>query len=184
MRGRLARAAPYALLLAVAGALYAAALNIEYVGPAERIGPDFWPRAILGLLAAVCVYELAKSFLAAEARSTGGMLQHFLEQAPAAGDGEEPQRPSFARLALAVAATLAYVLLVPVLGFFLATAGYLAGFIALGGYRRWGVVAACALGGSLATVVVFMKVVYVSLPLGMGPFRLLSIGLLQVLGVR
>lgn len=183
MTGRLARAAPYALLLAVAGALYAAALRIEYIGPAERIGPDFWPRAILGLLAAVCVYEIAKSFLAAEARSTGGMLQHFLDQATGA-EGEGAPPPSFARLALAVAATLGYVLLVPVLGFFLATAAYLAGFIALGGYRRWGVVAACSLGGSLATVVVFMKVVYVSLPLGMGPFRLLSIGLLQVLGVR
>ncbi|HEX6317852.1 MAG TPA: tripartite tricarboxylate transporter TctB family protein [Burkholderiales bacterium] len=183
MTGRLARAAPYALLLAVAGALYAAALRIEYIGPAERIGPDFWPRAILGLLAAVCVYEIAKSFLAAGARSTGGMLQHFLDEATGA-EGEGAQRPSFARLALAVAATLGYVMLVPVLGFFLATAAYLAGFIALGGYRRWGVVAACSLGGSLATVVVFMKVVYVSLPLGMGPFRLLSIALLQVLGVR
>ena len=28
------------------------------------------------------------------------------------------------------------------------------------------------------------KVVYVSLPLGVGPFRLLSIGLLSALGVR
>ena len=184
MKGRLARAAPYALLLAVAGVLYAAALRIEYVGPAERIGPDLWPRAILGLLAAVCIYELAKSFLAAGARSTGGMLQHFLDQAPASADGGAAQPPSLARLALAVTATLAYVVLVPVLGFFLATAAYLAGFIALGGYRRWGVLAACALGGSLATVAVFMKVVYVSLPLGMGPFRLLSTGLLQALGVR
>ena len=81
-------------------------------------------------------------------------------------------------------ATLAYVLLVGVLGFFLATAAYLAAFVAVGGYRRWGVIAACALGGSLAMVVVFMKIVYVSLPLGAGPFRAFSISVLVLLGVR
>ena len=61
---------------------------------------------------------------------------------------------------------------------------WLAAFVAVGGYRRWAVIAACALGGSLAMVVVFMKVVYVSLPLGIGPFRLVSVGLLAALGVR
>lgn len=182
MKGRLARAAPYALLLAVAGVLYAVALRIEYIGPAERIGPDFWPRAILALLAGVCVYELAKSLFASQARSTGGMLQYFLDQAST--DDAPARPPSAARVWLGVGATLAYVVLVSVLGFFLATAVFLAGFIALGGYRRWGVVAACSLGGSLAMVAVFMKVVYVSLPLGVGPFRLLSLGLLSALGVR
>ena len=136
MKGRLARAAPYVLLLAVAGALYAAALRIDYVGPADRIGPDFWPRAVLILLAAVCVYEIAKSLVATQARSAGGMLQLYLDTAPAGTGGG--QRPSAARAALAIGATLAYVLLVGVLGFFLATAAFLAGFIALGGYRRWG----------------------------------------------
>ena len=72
MTGRLARAAPYALLLAAAGVLYYFALGIDTSAAAGRIGPDFWPRAVLVLLALVCVYELAKSFLAADARSAGG----------------------------------------------------------------------------------------------------------------
>jgi putative tricarboxylic transport membrane protein len=80
--------------------------------------------------------------------------------------------------------TLAYVLLADTLGFLLATAGFLFGFIAVGGYRRWGVAAACAVAGSLAMVVVFMKIVYVSLPLGVGPFRAVSLALLALLGVR
>jgi cytochrome c oxidase subunit IV len=92
--------------------------------------------------------------------------------------------PSVLRLVLGMGATLAYVLLVGMLGFFLATAAYLAAFVAVGGYRRWGVIGACALGGSLAMVVVFMKIVYVSLPLGAGPFRALSLSLLVLLGVR
>lgn len=183
MRRRLARAAPYALLLVLAGALYGIASRIEYVGPAENIGPDFWPRAILILLAAVCAYELAKSFLSGSARSAGGMLQAFVENAPDS-HAAEPAKPGLARLVLGIAATLAYVVLVDVLGFFLATAGFIAAFIAIGGYRRWTVLAACAVGGSLAMVLVFMKLVYVSLPLGAGPFRAVSLGLLAALGVR
>jgi hypothetical protein len=184
VKARLVRAAPYALLLAAAGVLYGVARRIEYVGPAERLGPDFWPRAILGLLAVVCVYELAKSFALADARSAGGMLQDYLDASMAPVDSQSAALPSVMRLVLGMGATLAYVLLVDVLGFFLATAAYLAAFIAVGGYRRWGVIAACALGGSLAMVVVFMKIVYVSLPLGAGPFRLVSVGLLAALGVR
>jgi putative tricarboxylic transport membrane protein len=70
------------------------------------------------------------------------------------------------------------------LGFFLATVAYLAAFMAVGRYRRWGVVAATSVLGSLAFVYVFMKVVYVSLPLGVGPFRDVSTALMSVLGIH
>jgi len=182
--GRLARAAPYALLLAGAGVFYYLALGIDASAAAGRIGPDVWPRAVLALLAMVCVYELAKSFFSADARSAGGMLQDYLDASMASVEAQSAAPPSVLRLALGMGATLAYVLLVDVLGFFLATAAYLAAFIAVGGYRRWGIIAACALAGSLAMVVVFMRIVYVSLPLGSGPFRALSLSLLALLGVR
>jgi hypothetical protein len=182
---RFARAAPYALLLAAASVLYYFALRIDTSAAAGRISPDFWPRAVLTLLAVVCVYELAKSLLSADARSAGGMLQDLLDASEAPVEAQSAAAPpSRLRLILGMGATLAYVLLVGVLGFFLATAAYLAAFVLIGGYRRWGVIAACALGGSLGMVVVFMKIVYVSLPLGAGPFRALSLGLLALLGVR
>lgn len=182
MRRRLARAAPYALLLAAAGVLHHFALRIDTSGAAGRLGPDFWPRAILALLALVCLYELAKSLLAARELSTGGLLQSYLVESLDAERVAAP--PSATRLVAGIGATLAYVLLVGVLGFFLATAAFLSAFIAIGGYRRWAVLLACGVGGSLAMVIVFMKIVYVSLPLGAGPFRALSVALLSLLGVR
>ena len=182
---RLARAAPYALLLALAGWLYFLAGRIEYVGPPDRIGPGFWPRAILALLALACAWEIARSLVLSVAGSARGILQSLME---AAAKGEPAVAPvaeaSLGRLAAGMGVTLAYVLLADTLGFFVATTGFLFGFIAVGGYRRWGIAAACAAAGSLAMVIVFMKIVYVSLPLGTGPFRSLSLALLALLGVR
>ncbi len=180
----LARAAPYAALLALAGWLYAVAGHIEYLGPADRIGPAFWPRAILVLLALLCVYEIAKSLLG-RARSVDGVLQSMMAQA---ADSAEPAgeagQPSLVRLAAGLGVTLGYVFLVDVLGFFLASAAYLAGFIRVGGYRRAGVAIAAGVLGSFALMIVFARIVYVSLPLGTGPFAAISIALMQLLGVR
>jgi hypothetical protein len=186
---RLARVAPYAALAAVAAWLYTIAGRIEYIGAPGRIGPDFWPKAILALLALLCAYEIAKELLFGRSRAVSGILQSLMEEAGESMAGSDPGEaaatpPSWARLAAGVAATLAYVFAVEVLGFFVATAAFLAGFILIGGYRRRAIALAAGLAGSFAMLVVFMKVVYISLPLGAGPFRALSLGLLALLGVR
>lgn len=186
-RSRIARAAPYAVLLGVAAWFFVVAGRIEYFGPAERIGPTFWPKAILALLGALCTYEIVKSLFLAGPKSVSGVLQVLMEAAAAGSDDAGPAGaapPSLARLAAGVAATLAYVFTVEWLGFFVATAAFLSAFVLIGGYRRWGVALAAGAIGSLAMVAIFMKVVYVSLPLGAGPFRALSLALLAALGVR
>lgn len=188
---RFARAAPYAALAAFTLWLYAVAGRIEYVGPPDRIGPDFWPKAILGLLGLLCAYEIAKHLVFGGPPSVSGVLQTLMEEAVEASaatddadDAPRAEPSSWRRLAAGVAAMLGYVLAVEPLGFFVATSAFLAGFMRIGGYQRWGVALSVALAGSFAMVVIFMKVVYVSLPLGAGPFRALSIALLAMLGVR
>ena len=186
---RMVRAAPYAALVALAAWLYAVAARIEYIGPQDRIGPDFWPKAILALLGLLCVYEIAKSLFFRGPQSVSAMLQSLMQEAaetPASGTDAAAtrQRPRPERLAWGVAVTLGYVLLVDWLGFFVATAAFLYAFVMVGGYRRWGVALALGIGGSLAFVAVFMKIVYVSLPLGVGPFHAVSLALLATLGVR
>jgi putative tricarboxylic transport membrane protein len=70
------------------------------------------------------------------------------------------------------------------LGFFLATIAYLAAFMYIGRFRRPVVVALTSVIGTVAFVYLFMKVVYVSLPLGAGPFRQFSAWMLAALGVH
>jgi hypothetical protein len=50
------------------------------------------------------------------------------------------------------------------------------------GLRRPVLSAALGIAGSLALVVVFMRIAYISLPFGEGPFRTLSLALLRAIG--
>ena len=63
------------------------------------------------------------------------------------------------------------------------TALFLALFSWVGGYRRPVTVAVVSVIGALALLVIFMRVAYVSLPLGVGPFKALSLVLLRLIGV-
>ena len=97
----------------------------------------------------------------------------------------EPEAKRFPRLlAAGLALTLAYLLVIETLGFFVSTFLYLAGFMWIGRYRRVGIVLATSLVGSLVFVFVFMKIVYVSLPLGREPFSEVSFLLMRLMGIR
>lgn len=82
-----------------------------------------------------------------------------------------------------IALIAAYVVLVPWIGFFVATTLFLAIFPWIGGLRRPVLAGALGLAGSLVLVVVFMRIAYISLPLGEGPFRAISIALMRAIGV-
>ena len=173
---RLREIVPYLALLAGAAFLYERTGAFAAFSRPGQLGPDAWPKAILALLAFVCVFEIAR-------RAWSWRSATIEAKREAAAAGEQAQRYPWL-LAAGVAITVLYVPAISVLGFFLCTAIYLAAFMWIGRYRSIGVIAACSLIGSLAFVFVFMRIVYVSLPLGMGPFRTLSTGLLAVLGIH
>lgn len=180
---RLAKQVPYFVVLLIAGFLYYRATQIDFAAPGGRIGPDVWPKAILLLAIATCVYEIAKNLLfAGGAREIGGVLESIAGSQPTA---EEAQAPSYPwRLAAGAALTIVYAVSIDNLGFFLCTAVFLAAFIRVGGYRRLGITVLLGVAGSLAFMFLFMKIVYVSLPLGTGIFERLSILLMHAMGIR
>jgi putative tricarboxylic transport membrane protein len=177
---------PYAIVLAIAAGLYYFAQKIDFVAPGGRIGPAVWPKTILLLAMAACAYEIIKNlFFSKEDHELKGVLESIIDETPAEDSPDAPEARSYPHLLIAgIGMTVAYVMLIGILGFFVSTVLYLAGFMLVGRYRRIGVVLATSLIGSLVFMFVFMKVVYVSLPLGQEPFAQVTYLLMRLMGIK
>jgi hypothetical protein len=184
MNARLRLCLPHFLMLLVSVALYAAASRID--SPPGRVGPDFWPKVVIGFMGVLCLYEIVKRLVIGTeftARGlTEGLAQNPAGEEPAAAAPEQ-ERTMWSVLLGGGAMILGYVVGVSWLGFFLSTLLFLAGFAWVGGFRRPAWVLGISLGGSLLTLVLFMRVAYISLPLGEGPFRNFSLAMLRLIGV-
>ena len=178
---KLRQALPYAVMLAVSAALYWAASRIE-AGTGGRIGPGVWPKAIIVFMALLCAYEIVKR-LAGRASEARGVVADLQQPAEAAAPAALAEAPPHRMLWWGLGLIAAYVLLVPWLGFFLATLLFLWGFPLVGGFWRPGLAGVVGLVGTLLLAFLFMRVAYISLPLGEGAFRALSIGLMKLFGV-
>jgi putative tricarboxylic transport membrane protein len=173
---------PYALVGTASGYLYYVATNFEFHRRAGTLGPDFWPEAILILMIATCIFEIVRIALSPRSDAPiASVLEDMVEESAEAESGAE-SHPVL--LLLGMAATLGYVAVVQVLGFFLSTVIYLAAFLVIGRYRRWGVIAGVSVTGALVLMFIFMKLVYVSLPIGQGPFAEVTLFLMNVMGIR
>ncbi len=183
MTRRLKHAVPYAVLFGAALYLVFAAGHFVFTARPGALGPDTWPKAIVFVLMAVCAYEIVRILLI---RGEDGRGLDVQAKSPSGGTDSSPEPHTRHPLLLAggIVLTFLYVLVLDTVGFFLATTLYLALFMLLGRYQKAGVIAAASVVGSIAFVFVFMKIVYVSLPLGTGPFQTLSIGILHALGIQ
>jgi putative tricarboxylic transport membrane protein len=183
---RITKALPYFIVLAIAAALFVQLGQLGAVA-SGGMGPALWPKAILMMTMIVCVYEIVKRLMAkSQLQEASGVLESIVEESgEEAVDSEPPAEKRYPHLLwLGIGLTLAYVALIETLGFFISTFLFLAVFIWIGRYRHPGVVIVVSLLGSLTFSFIFMKVVYVSLPLGRGPFQQLSILLMQLMGVK
>jgi len=172
---------PHALMLLASVLLYWAATRIDAgSGAGKGLGPAAWPKAIIVFMGLLCAWEIVKRLVL---RSRGGArgLVEGLARAPAGDEAPPAFRPGM--LAWGIALVLGYVVAVPELGFAVTTALFLAAFPWFGGLRRPVLTAAIGVAGSVALVAIFMRVAYISLPLGEGPFRSVSLALLALLGV-
>jgi len=174
-----ARAAlPYLVVLGVGVFLYYSAENFEFEEASGRIGPGAWPKLILLLLLASALWGVILSLLRG-----GGSAQRSTEP----DETEALIRPPEIYPVLvwvAVAATIGYLVIMPVIGFFLATIAYSFVLIYLGHYRRLSHAALVSIAIALAFMFIFMRVVYVALPVGVVPFDSVSYALMTAMGVH
>ena len=173
---------PYLLVLAVALALAWNTFHFQFTPHGDRPGPDVWPRAILALIVVTCLVRIL-ALLRRPFSSDPVMLKDVLETPSGAGAETASKRYPLL-LVTGIGLTIAYVALLSTFGFFIGTALYIATLIRTGRYRRWPVIAVVALGGALAFMFVFMRIVYLSLPIGVPPFAQVSLMLMQLMGIR
>jgi ABC-type amino acid transport system permease subunit len=157
---------PYAVLLVVAVGFYVLAGSIEYSEQPGQIGPTVWPRFALALIAGVCLFEIVRAFTSKSLEEPHGIADELEE----GGDEGDEARRYPALLLGGLALTVAYGLLITTLGFPLATFLYLIAFMYLGGYRVHLVIWLSGFAGSVLLALIFLRLVYVSLPRGAPPF--------------
>lgn len=145
-------------------ALYPGTSRLDAVARGS-LGPGFWPRLALIGLALGCLAKLVEEWRRKQSTAT-----------------DDPPPPfSTVKLAMGIGAVVAYVLLAPFLGWALVTALFIAGFMALCGTRSIAGLAAGAVVGTTTLLYVFVKLVYLPLPKGDGPFESLTLALYRAL---
>jgi putative tricarboxylic transport membrane protein len=159
---------PELVLAAVAAYLFVLARNFEYEPEAGQLGPGFWPQLLCAGIFVCALVRVAQKLRA--------------EPVTGAAKADEENHFRWQRLAVALALVVGYVFGTVFLGYILATTLFFIAFVWLGGQRRW-YVAPLGLAVSLVFAFVFLKVVYVSLPSGIGVFDQLSVLLYRLIGV-
>src|SRR6202047_4037847 len=162
---KLRQSAAYMAIFCAAAFLYYLAGHFQYDEQAGRIGPDAWPKIVLGLRLATSGWQVGRIFFGAGPTKA--------EERPDHAFGVESE--DHPRLAwLSNASTLRFAYILPPLGFLVATILYLAVIGYIGGYRQYWPLFLTSVIAPLALIFIFMKIVYLSLPLGQGPFKELS----------
>jgi hypothetical protein len=165
-RSRIRDALPYAVLLALAVFVWSVASDIHYSHRVGNLGPGFWPKIAIGLIGVVSLLEIVRALLGrrGEARGFADVLEGGAEEELA----DVERHPGM--LLAGAGLTLAYGVSIPILGFPLATFLFLVAFMYVGGHRSHVVIWLSSAVGVFLFAIVFLKIVYVSLPRGIPPF--------------
>jgi hypothetical protein len=144
---------------------------------------------VIVFMALLCIYEIVKRLVVRSEFEAKGLLSGSQDPPPAhivaPSENDDPPPPvNYPMLFGGIASVAAYVFATPWLGFFPATALFLFAFPWIGGLRRPVVAAVVSLAGTVVLAITFLKLAYISLPLGEGPFRALSLALMRLVGVN
>jgi putative tricarboxylic transport membrane protein len=186
------RVAPFLMVFGVGVWLWTVANDFAISTTLGRAGPDLWPKMVLVLLIGAALWGLVDAALRAK---HGGDTSILITNATRSAGHEEDarqelegdaggaqKRPIFA--ILGIASMLGYVAVIPYLGFVISTFLLLLAIMMFAGYEKVPRAVIISGIGALVFFAVFQRLVYVSLPMGAGPFKELTLALMALLGVR
>lgn len=141
-----------------------------------RLGPDFWPKMLCLLIMVFSVADIVITLMKKETKNSTAEVNP-----DAAEESSDQMYPLL--LIGGLVSTGVYIYLQPIIGFIIATALYLASIMILGRYRNKMVIICCSFVGSFILLIIFSKVVYISLPTGVGVLGDFTFLLYKLLGV-
>jgi putative tricarboxylic transport membrane protein len=172
------RVIPYAMVFGVAAFLLYRAEHFDFTAPVNQVGPDSWPKLVLYMIMATSAFEGARRLLSSRRNRSAAPVVPIVES-------PFEREPADMRIVFTcVAASLVYLALFEIVGFFSDTIVFVLALIWIGGFRRFWTALAVSIATTLLFMLIFLRVIYVALPIGTGPFEWLSTSLMRLLGVH
>ena len=157
LKGELA----FSILILVA-AMYLFWETGNFVKPDTTMGPSFWPRIVLGCIIVLVGLASVDTIRTLDKRKAWGQSLMTMDR-------------SKARFFTAVGLGVAYLALLPVLGFILTTPAFMIAFMLLLGEKSTGWMLGTSVAMTAVIVILFTKAMYVPLPRGEWLFRQFSL---------
>jgi hypothetical protein len=167
---------PEVVLLAGAVYLFFVAGDFSARQQPGQLGPAFWPRLTAIGLAVALIVRIVQTI-----REHGRPIVREVSEFDDIGG--EPAIVHWRSAGIAVGLAFGYVLATMFLGYMFATIVFLGAFIWSGGQRPW-YMPLVALAGGLIMTYVFVGVVYVSVPTGVGVFDTITVAVYRFLGIQ
>jgi putative tricarboxylic transport membrane protein len=179
----LVRTAPELLTLLLVAVLWpnTASLDSSAGGP----GPAFFPQVLLALLALASLVGLVVEWRRSR-RGTAAATP--VPEVPGPGDPglgteDEGEETDLRRALQAAALVLGYVAATAVMGWVLASTAFALVFLWLSGHRKPWTLLGVALVAPQVLAYLFVKIVYIALPTGIGVFDTVTVLLYRVFGI-
>ena len=168
---------PEVVVLGLCVPLWAA--TSEWTSTVGGPGPAFYPRLLIALLALAMVVRVVQEVI----NIRRGVIEENGEAGLEEGVEIDTSLLDMRRVAVAIALSVVYVVATLFIGWTLATFALVIAFLWLAGKRNLLITVPLALTFSLGMSYIFVKIVYISLPTGVGAFDQFTVLLFELLGV-
>jgi len=138
---RLREATPYAIILCGAAYLWYVADHIAYAPIPGQMGPERWPKIIVGVLAIVCAIEIVRRLILPSATAVSAPQG---EEKDAEDEWLRPKQTHIPLVFGTIVASIVYLVALDYCGFAFSTMIYSGCLMWLGGFRRLAYVAVLA----------------------------------------